>query len=264
MLPKNYQESLICLQQAAHQAGFSFEYLDKHRVVAEIKTTNSTLRCIHNKNPFNSYIATRICQDKSLQHLLYEKFNINHPKSVSYFNPLAPEPFQIYSNFKTIQQVQNDILTKFEFPFIFKKNNSSLSKDVYLVKNESQLAELLCRYFLPQKNEMIIVQEFVAGTEYRVISLKGEPLLSYTKKGKFTNQPSPPQKVLNKTFSKLASKVYQALQVNFCGIDIIKSPQGQFYVIETNANPACFYYNKYQGREDFIQVYLRCLQEYQS
>jgi glutathione synthase/RimK-type ligase-like ATP-grasp enzyme len=265
MHPKNYKESLVCVEQAASRAGLSLNYLDKHQVMAEISLPNKgVLRFIHNKNPFNNYISTRICQDKSLQNNLYKKASILHPNTRSYFNPLSPEQYLEYADLKSIKAISQDILHNFEFPFVLKKNNSSLSKDVYLVESVSQLRELLGVYFKPGKTEIIVVQDYIPGVEYRVISLKGEPLLAYTKMGKFTKSKNPAQKTPTTQFQDISKQIFKTLQVNFCGIDLIKSLDGKVYVLETNANPACFYYNKHNGREDFIQVYLKCLQQYQN
>jgi glutathione synthase/RimK-type ligase-like ATP-grasp enzyme len=266
MQPKNFKESLYCIEKACYQAGLSFEYLFDSDFIAQATYPNQeNLIFLHNKNPFNSYISSRICQDKDLQHKFYTKDNIPHPKTKSYFNPKSPAEFLEYSSFQSVQSIKEDILKNFQFPFLFKKNRSSLSKDVFLVQTPAKLQALLDKYFQPQKYELILIQEYIPGTEYRIISWKGEPLLAYTKKNKFSpNSSKSPQKVEPLQFKEICQKIYSSLQVNFCGIDLmVKADQSQI-ILETNANPACFYYNKHHGRQDFTQVYLKCLQEYQS
>ncbi len=264
MLPRNYEESLHCVEKACQIAGLSFKYIDSQKILAKVTyQSGKELYFLHNKNPFNSYMSARICQDKSLQHTLYQKNGIKHPKTKSYFSPLAPKSFSKYKKFHSLKEVETDILSNFSFPFILKKNQSSLSKDVFKVMTKQELEELLKKYFQPNKHEILVIQEYIQGREVRVISLKGNPLLAYTKGTKFSLTDLKPLKLNTEEFEGISAQIYKHLHVDFSGIDLIQNEKGIF-VIETNSNPACFYYNKHNGRDDFIQVYLKCLQEYQN
>lgn len=263
MLPHNFKESLICVQKACQLAGLSFKYKDKDQILAEVTYPNSEkLFFIHNKNPFNSFTSARVCQDKALQAELYELATIPHPYTKSYFNPKISSAFNEYKHFQNINDIRSDILQNFEFPFFLKKNISSLSKGVHLVSNSKELDELLDQYFLAD-SDIIIIQSKITGQEYRVVSWKGEPLLAYKKGNKFSKNSHKAEKVDPQRFEKLTQSIHQALNINFFGADVIETKKGLF-LIETNPNPACFYYNKFNGREDFTQVYLKCLQGYQN
>lgn len=264
MLPNNYQESLICVEKACQLAGLSFRYLDQDKIMAEVVYPDLTnLFFIHNKNPFNNFTSARVCQDKSLQAQIYSKSNIQHPKTKMYFNPLASKSFNNYKQFQNIDTLKKDIIISFSYPFFLKKNISSLSKDVHLIRNEEDLENHISRYFTQNSTNILIIQSQIIGQEYRVISWRGFPLLAYEKGSKFSKYKPIARKLDPAQFQEIANKIYKTLNIDFCGIDIIKS-NNKLYVLETNANPACFYYNKHNGREDFTQVYLRCLQEYQS
>lgn len=263
MLPSNFQESLICIEQACHMAGLSFNYVDKHKILAEVIYPNQEkLFFVHNKNPFNNFTSARICRDKTLQAELYSKYNILHPHTKSYFNPTLSSYYDQYKSQNTVQDVCQDIIANFSFPFFFKKNISSLSRDVHFIENKDQLINYLNQYFNNDAN-IILIQAPVKGQEYRVVSWRGKPLLAYKKGNKFSRNPYHAEKVNPEKFKSVISQIYKSLDINFFGADVIESEDG-LYVLETNPNPACFYYNKYHGREDFTQVYLRCLQEYQS
>lgn len=263
MLPNNYQESLICIQEACKKAGLSFKYIDTGNILAEVEINDhQKFFFIHNKNPFNTFSAARVCQDKAIQADLYKQANILHPKTKSYFNPNVKKEFQKYSTHSSISQIIYDIDLNFSFPFFLKKNISSLSKDVHLVENKVNLESLLHHYFSNDTN-IIVIQTKIIGQEYRVISLKGKPLLAYKKGNKFSQHNHKAEKVSPIKFEKITKQIHKALNTDFFGADVIENEKG-IYLIETNANPACFYYNKHNGREDFIQVYLKCLQVYQN
>lgn len=270
MLPKNFNQSLECVQKAAQQLGWPFSFVDKDKVLLEVQTPTQPLRFLHNKNPFNNFISARICQDKSLQHQLYIQNQIPTPKTFIFHNPNQKQAFQIYSQYDSTHEIISQIESQLDYPLIIKKNISSLSKDVHYIAATDDLKSILNNYFQSQDPVIILAQEFVIGEEYRLVQLNGDLLLAYNKNNhKFTKQPlTPPQKVIDQQildkFQKITEQIHQSLQINFAGIDLIIDEKDQIRVLETNPNPACFYYNKYNGSEDFIQIYLQCFQQFQN
>lgn len=268
MLPKNYKESLICLENACKILNFHFEYADKDKILAKVVLPSGRLLFfMHNKNPFNDLVSAQICKDKALQYELLDKEGINQPKTFSYFNPLSENSFSEYKTFQDINQVKKHIISNFDYPFVLKKHDSSLAKDVYLVSNQQELNDLLEYYFQPNLFCILLAQEYLKGTEYRVISFDGEVLLTYNKSQKFqTPNKQVPKKLNNqdllKKIADVIAKIQKIIPARFLGTDLFVCQDGSIKILELNSNPACFYYNEYNGRADFTEVYLKCLQRY--
>ena len=271
MLPNNFKESLICVQNACQKLGYTFQYQDKNQILAKVILPNHQfLYFLHNKNPFNNYTSSKICNDKDLTYQILNQTNLNQPFTRSYFNPLHKTEFDEYKQFTDVLSIYNDILANFTFPFIIKKHNSSLSQSVYKIQSPQDLNTTLENYFRPDEFCILLVQDFIQGTEYRVIAFDGEVLLAYNKSQKFQNLQlkslNPPQKVtcqkLLEQFNKISQIICKEISVRFIGIDVFVDQSQDLVIIEVNSNPACFYYNKFNGREDFTEVYLKCLQKY--
>ena len=50
------------------------------------------------------------------------------------------------------------------------------------------------------------------------------------------------------------------IDLGFFAIDLIDGRDG-FKILELNPNPFCFFYNRDNGREDFVSIYERLLRE---
>jgi len=272
----NYlKESLVCLQKAAEILGLSTKFLSKDKLILEIKTPQQNLRFWLNQNPFNNVVAAKIGRDKVYQAELLSSSSILIPKTFSFFNPHYQGDFQVNNNKKNLQQISSEITSKLEaFPIIIKENDSSLAKGVYLIQNEVDLQEILSQLFKKTDLSIFLAQEYLQGREFRVIAFRGKVFLAYEKisiqnqKQRFEQSDLNPlhsglaQKVDHQAFQSLAQEVYTSLQIDFVGLDIIQIENNNLYVIEANANPACFLYNKSNGREDFIQLYRQVLQAF--
>jgi len=54
--------------------------------------------------------------------------------------------------------------------------------------------------------------------------------------------------------SDLASRIAQVIDLGFYAIDVIDAADG-LTILELNPNPFCYFYNRSNGREDFIRLY---------
>lgn len=277
---KIFLESLFCIEDACKHLGLKYEYFGTGNNTLAVQIPGFGELCFFkNKNPFNSSIALTLCNDKVLNWSFFERYQIPMPDSVPVVNPNYNQETFEYSLFKTPKELFDHAMQKWGTPFILKKAISSLSKNVHLVSTQAD-AELYWNEYFSNPNERnnLIIQEFVAGREFRVVAFKGKTLLAYEKISEESleeranhNDLNPlhsgrPLKITDSEtlakFQPIVEDVYTKVGLNFTGLDIIIDPNGKSVVLEANANPACFFYNSFYGREDFIKVYQECLKEY--
>jgi glutathione synthase/RimK-type ligase-like ATP-grasp enzyme len=245
------QESLVCLKLSAQELGLDFFELGEFKDILLIKTSSRDLYFWLNKNPFNDSFIFLLGQDKFLQSQIFQKLNITIPKTFYHF----PK--------------QTNLPQDLKFPSILKPNNSSFSKGLNLIEDKSELESVLAS----DPAQKWIIQSYIKGQEYRVVTVKNKIKLVYPKIGnhRFKNpdlQNYKPQKIqdqnLIQLFQPIVDQLYKGLKVNFSGLDIIVDNKGQAHLIELNANPVCYFYNLCNGRQDFIAIYSELLQEYQN
>lgn len=245
------QESLVCLKLSAQQLGLDFFELGEFKDILLIKTSSRDLYFWLNKNPFNDSFIFLLGQDKFLQSQIFQNLNIQIPQTFFSF----PQ--------------KNNLVPELQFPLVVKPNNSSFSKGLSLVSNAKELNSVLTN----NPDQKWIIQQYIQGQEYRVVTVNDKIMLVYPKIGnarfynsiiqdyrpKNLNQPK-----LVELFQPIVNKLFSNLNLKFAGLDIIIDKQGTPFLIELNANPVCYYYNLENGREDFTQVYLELLKEYQN
>ena len=51
------------------------------------------------------------------------------------------------------------------------------------------------------------------------------------------------------------------VELGFYAIDLIRGRRG-FQILEINPNPFCYFYNRDNGRDDFVRIYEQLLTDY--
>jgi glutathione synthase/RimK-type ligase-like ATP-grasp enzyme len=59
----------------------------------------------------------------------------------------------------------------------------------------------------------------------------------------------------------LVRQVAEVVELGFYAIDLIEGKEG-LRILELNPNPFCFFYNKDNGRSDFVAIYRKLLEKY--
>lgn len=278
---KVYLENLECVEQACHNLGLQYRRFGNLGQIVEVNNprTGRTLRFWRNKNPFNHSMSTEICSDKVLQLDYFEEFNLPHPRSTIIYNPYSQTDIKNYAKYKNFKEIEEVLIEEYGFPFILKKHRSSLARHVYLIQKRQHLSLVLEHYLAPERKAVLLAQEYIQGREFRVIAYRGNVLLAYEKVSQKEQQSSKSaNKDLNplhsgkaikvndhsllEIFSNLSAKVFDKLHIDFCGMDIILNKQNEPFILETNSDPACYFYNSGNGRDDFTRIYQQCLTEY--
>lgn len=173
----------------------------------------------------NSSKNIRICDDKALTYAKLLPHNIKMPETIV-------SPF-VFGNQKTTLNIP------FKYPYIIKEVKGSWGDQVYLIKSQSELNEILNKI-----NSRFLVQEYIKGgnSDIRVITVGGKAICSMKRtnfsdfrsnaeQGGICENCTPPQSVI-----ELAEKVSEILKLDFAGIDIILDNDIP-YLIEVNSNP---------------------------
>ncbi len=274
-----FTENLLCIEEACDRLGIPHQRFGKHNCILEVEIhPGQRIKFFRNKTPFNDNVTNILCGDKALQAEYFDRFDIPQPKTISVFNPHANERFDRYKKHSTVAEIMAAAEDEFDYPIIVKKNRSSLAKGVHLAGSRHNLESTLIKYFW--RSNVVVFQEYIMGTEFRVVSYRGKALHAYEKveseslDDRIEKSDLNPlhggeaRKVLDPAlmakFEVITQKIYHDMGITFAGTDIMMDDEGNLRVIETNGNPACAFYNEQHGREDFTQIYMTALSDLRS
>lgn len=281
-------ESLACVQQACHQEGRRCQVVSDNGHVVRVEAGGRPVYFMRNKHPFNDYVAARLAEDKGYQQELFTGAGLPIPRTIQVFNPLADERFNRYKTHGTVEEMAADIEAQLEYPVVVKKYRSSLSQGVYLEHNGEALRRRLQSLFENAGflDNTVLVQEFVAGPEYRIVATQDELLLAYEKQSEGADSPSSDLNPLHHSsgravgvedpdllasMARLTGRVAEVIDLGFYAIDLIAGDpiagdpiarDQELWILELNPNPFCYFYNRTNGRGDFVNLYRKLMRKY--
>ena len=269
-------ENLECLSEAARRRGLACEWISEDGTRLKIAGGRRPFRFWRNKHPFNDYVEARLAEDKAYQYDDFVAAELPMPATRKLFNPLADARFDRYKTHATIAEMVADVAAEFAFPLVVKKNLGSLAQGVYLEQNASALArrlEAICTHSAFLDN-VVLVQQYVPGPEYRVVATGDELLLAYGKEGAgaVDGDLNPLHQAEGRAvrvedegllaeLRALTRRVAAVYQLGFYAIDLIYGAEG-LTILELNPNPMCYFYNRDNGRRDFVRIYERLLERF--
>lgn len=202
-------------------------YLDKDKYISEM-LEKSGLRVI------NSHKAMVTCDDKMTTYIALSGSGIKTPKTMP--------GLLCYTKDAEIKQSTIDEIEKnLGYPIIVKKSFGSLGKGVYKADNRQEL-ELISRSVMFEPHHY---QEYIsesAGRDLRVIVIGGKFVCAMQRKsetdfrsnvelggeGKIVDVP--------KEFIEVAENTAKALNLDYCGIDLLYGKDCEPIVCEVNSN----------------------------
>lgn len=202
-------------------------FLDKDKAAARIFEKSGV-------KLFNRAKAIENCDDKMLTHI--ELANNGIPMPHTLYAPLC------YTRDSDVsQEFLNSVEKKLGFPLIAKKCYGSLGSGVYMISDAEQLRDF------EESNKLTehLYQQFIGngtGEDLRVIVIGGKfvcamkrincgDFRSNIELGGHGEMYSPDKSVI-----KLAEKVADVLQLDYCGIDVLFNSDGSPTVCEVNSN----------------------------
>lgn len=183
------------------------------------------------KNYGNNQLLTWLTSDKYATRILLEDYK------------LPNIPFFYSTNRK-------ELLNFFEEnnPLISKPVLGEMAKEVVLVKEKSQLANISLGN--------TIFEKFINGDEYRILLLKGE-VEAIQRKELISNEKHPWRKKrinlsrndLDKTKKELVSKIYELIPQTILAVDIIEDEKNKNWILELNSMPGLWSFsNPHEGK----------------
>ena len=270
-------ENLACVAEAGQRRGLVCEWISDDGTRLKLSGGRRPLRFWRNKHPFNDYVEARLAEDKAYQYEDFAAAGLPVPDTLKLFNPLADARFDRYKTHASVAEIVAEVVARFEFPLLVKKCHSSLAQGVFLERNAASLGQRLEALFANSAflDNIALVQQYVAGPEYRIVASRDELLLAYRKESESVDadgdlnplhQPTGravrvEDAALLRQMQELTAQVAQVYALGFYAIDLIRSAAG-FSIIEINPNPMCYAYNRDNGRQDFIGLYEQLLKRF--
>lgn len=271
-----FLESLNCLEIACRNLDLTYTPVSDNGNVVRVTKDGRPVFFMRNKHPFNDYVSGRLAEDKGYQYELFSEAGLLLPQTMTVFNPLADRRFERYKTHVSVDAIVKDILDQFDLPVVLKRNRGSMAQSVYLEVDEVGLRtrlQELCEESSRMDN-VLLIQAFVDGPEYRIVASQDTFLLAYEKQndaeiGEDLNPlhqaggvavPVTDPQLLDE-MRGLVQVLNGALDLGFYAIDLIAGPDG-LSILEVNPNPVCHFYNFHNGRGDFVRVYDYLLKKY--
>ena len=270
-------ENLECVAEAARRQGLICEWISDDGTRLKLSGGRRPLRFWRNKHPFNDYVEARLAEDKAYQYEDFAAAGLPVPDTFKLFNPLADARFDRYKTHATVAEIVEEVVARFEFPLLVKKCHSSLAQGVFLERNATDLGTRLESLFANSGflDNIALVQQYVAGPEYRIVASRDELLLAYRKESEAVGTDGDLNPLHQATgravrvedaallaqMQQLTAQVAGVFSLGFYAIDLIHGADG-FSIIEINPNPMCYAYNRDNGRRDFIRLYERLLTQF--
>ncbi|MEK7066626.1 MAG: cyanophycin synthetase, partial [Patescibacteria group bacterium] len=124
----------------------------------------------------NSFASAEIARDKDYTKYFLAKAGHLVPRGRAFFSDHWCEVNKTKNNLKEAIKYAR----KLKFPVIVKPNSRSQGEDVYKIFDETRLEKILKQLF--KRNDIVLIEEYVKGKDYRIIVLGGEVKIAYERK----------------------------------------------------------------------------------
>lgn len=194
---------------------------------------------------FNSSNTIAICDNKAETYKILAENKIKIPKT--YILPLA-----FFYEKNQLNQFVTTIVKNLGFPMIAKKWYGSRGEQVFLIKNELELKNLIEK----ENGKELLFQQFFTecfGTDLRINIINGKVISSIKRistNGDFRSNLSigstAEKYTLTDEEKNIALKSADVLGCDFCGVDILQT-NGGAVVCEVNSNAQMRFTSKFSG-----------------
>ena len=218
------------LSSAACGADFAV-YLDKDKYLSAV-LEGLGIRL------FNRHTPIRLCDDKGETCLALAGAGLNLPDTV--FAPLCYDEHAPLD-----KEYLSSVADRLGYPLIVKESYGSMGKGVYLAENFERLTEVCGKI----KTKPHIFQQYFSlrrGTDMRVIVIGGRARAAMLRinendfrsniarggRGETADISAPE----NKEFIRAAERAARALELDYCGVDLLFGNNGEPVICEVNSN----------------------------
>lgn len=202
-------------------------YLDKDKYTARMLESCGV-------RVFNSSQAIQICDDKMLTHIELARHNIAMPTTLAGALCYRQDSKLPDNYLDTVERTLG-------YPLVMKQCYGSYGQQVYLINNRQQLEEMTNQL----KCKAYLFQQYIGahkGQDIRAIVVGGKLLCAMKRvsNGDFRSNlelgGTGYNIQLDNQFTAIAERCAQALQLDYCGVDILIDKDGSPLVCEVNSN----------------------------
>ncbi|WP_448269130.1 ATP-grasp domain-containing protein [Nostoc sp. DSM 114159] len=268
-------DNISLLLKACDNLNISYEILHPSENLVKIKLNSKQHYFCNYSTPLLNQAVAHLLKDKEYTyHVLNKKVKL--PRTVGFLSPFCDTKYKIYLKFPTIQDIVLEVKENFEMPVIIKRNSGASGHNVFLCENINEIETALKEIFsINNKYDYVaLAQEFIQiKSEYRAVFLNKELVLLYEKdisdakfvgnlsplhwdgaKAKYINDPQILSEIAN-----FALPVFEELDLNYGGFDIVLDRNNQYWLIEINSHPNFGIFTRDNGEEQVLKIFEKML-----
>ncbi|RCJ33041.1 alpha-L-glutamate ligase [Nostoc punctiforme NIES-2108] len=268
-------DNVSLLLKACKNLNISYEILHPSENLIKIKLNSKQHYFCNYSTPLLNQAVAHLLKDKEYTyHVLNKKVKL--PRTVGFLSPFCDTKYKIYLKFSTIQDIVLEIKESFKTPVIIKRNSGASGHNVFLCKNIDEIETALKEIFnINNKYDYVaLAQEFIQiKSEYRAVFLNKELVLLYEKdindakfvgnlsplhwdgaKAKYINDPQILSEITN-----FAKPVFEELDLDYGGFDIVLDRDNQYWLIEINSHPNFGIFIRDNGEEHVLKIFEKML-----
>ncbi|MDZ8260082.1 ATP-grasp domain-containing protein [Nostoc sp. ChiQUE01b] len=269
-------DNVSLLLKACKNLNISYEIIHPAENLIKIKLNNKLHYFCNYSTPLINQAVAYLIKDKEYTyHVLKKKIKL--PRTVGFLSPFCDIEYKIYLKFSTIQDIVLEIKENFETPVIVKRNSGASGHNVFLCHNQHEIETALKEIFninFKKYDYVALAQEFIhIKSEYRAVFLNKELVLTYEKdisnatftgnlsplhwngaKAKYINDPQILSEIAN-----FAKPVFEELDLDYGGLDIVLDRDNQYWLIEINCHPQFSIFTRDNGEEPVLKIFEKML-----
>lgn len=269
-------DNVLLLLKACENLNINYEIIHPAENLVKIKLNNKQHYFCNYSTPLINQAVAQIIKDKEYTyHILKQKVKL--PKTIGFLSPFCDLQYKIYLKFPSFQEIILEVKNKFEIPVIIKRNSGSGGCNVFLCHNIDEIETALKEVFNINNRKydyVAIAQEYIQILyEYRAVFLNKQLVLLYEKDitdAKFAGNLSPlhwdgakakyiddPQ-ILSE-IANFAKPVFEELDLDYGGLDIVLDRDNQYWLIEVNSSPNYTIFTRDNGEEPVLKIFEKML-----
>ncbi|MEH2134041.1 MAG: YheC/YheD family protein [Nostoc sp.] len=269
-------DNVSLLLKACENLNINYEIIYPAENLVKIKLNNKQHYFCNYSTPLINQSVSHLIKDKEYTyHVLNQKVKL--PRTLGFLSPFCDIEYKVYLKFPTIQDIVLEIKENFEIPVIVKRNSGARGHNVFLCHNLDEIETALKQIFninFKKYDYVALAQELIhIKSEYRAVFLNKELVLLYEKDisdAKFAGNLSPlhwdgaKAKYINdpQIFSEIANfakPVFEELDLDYGGLDIVLDRDNQYWLIEINSHPNYTIFTRDNGEEPVLRIFEKML-----
>ncbi|MEH2061320.1 MAG: YheC/YheD family protein [Nostoc sp.] len=269
-------DNISLLLKACENLNITYEIIHPAENLVKIKLNNKQHYFCNYSTPLINQSVSHLIKDKEYTyHVLNQKIKL--PRTLGFLSPFCDIEYKVYLKFPTIQDIVLEIKENFETPVIVKRNSGARGHNVFLCQNIDEIETALKEIFninFKKYDYVALAQELIhIKSEYRAVFLNKELVLLYEKDisdAKFAGNLSPlhwdgaKAKYINdpQIFSEIANfakPVFEELDLDYGGLDIVLDRDNQYWLIEINSHPNYTIFTRDNGEGPVLRIFEKML-----